>query len=103
MTSTRAFEVSAWHSTVFPRATSSDLFVKTTEELGEVAEALSADEGRNSKKSPEGLSVVEEAADVIICLMALCGRYYEADVMVAVEAKFKLLMTPGAHRASISV
>jgi NTP pyrophosphatase (non-canonical NTP hydrolase) len=90
-----------WHEARFPNATSVDLLGKAMEELGEVAEALTIDEGRNSAKSYKGDSVVKESADVIVCLLALCGRYYGQDVISEVIAKLEMLNTPGAHRASI--
>jgi NTP pyrophosphatase (non-canonical NTP hydrolase) len=96
-----SMRVAEWHSQRFPTAEASDVLIKGMEEYGEIAEALAAEVGRNSAKSPEGLSVPKESADVIICLMALVYRYYGVDVLDEVEAKLEDLVTPGKHRSSL--
>jgi L-alanine-DL-glutamate epimerase-like enolase superfamily enzyme len=93
--------VPAWHEKRFPGASSVQMALKMCTEAGEVADAVLADtsqEGYDTGKGDFG----SEAADVIICLLALRGRYYPTvDLMAEIHHKLTMLETPGAHRASL--
>ena len=86
--------VVAYHKARFPVCTPHEVILKAMAELGEVADAAQI-------QMPRG-DLVEEAADVVITLFTLTGRWYGADLLDAVEAKLGVLTTPGAHRASLA-
>lgn len=88
---------SAWHSARFARCTAEDIALKSMSELGEVADAVLA-EGRDAAHPERAGTVLAEAADVLVTLLALCGRFGHGDLLAAVDAKLKILETPGgAH------
>ena len=89
-----------WHRQRFPDADQYHVALKSMEELGEVAEALNSEAGRKSATATAG-DVVAEAADVIICMLVLVGRWRVADLLDAVDRKLVTLETAGAHRASL--
>lgn len=89
-----------WHTARFPEATAGQVALKAIAELGEVADALlSAEKDEPHPERADG--VLPESADVLICLLTLCGRYGYGDLFSAVEAKLSILETPGAHPASL--
>jgi NTP pyrophosphatase (non-canonical NTP hydrolase) len=86
-----------WHAARFPACTPEDIGLKAMSELGEVADAVLA-EGRDAAHPERAGNVAAEAADVVICLLALCGRFTAGDLLNAVDAKLRILETPGgAH------
>lgn len=92
--------VVAWHSARFPDAIAPLVFAKASEELGEVATAMLAEIGTTSATGKPG-DVAAEAADVVIAMLALVGRWWpDRDVLVEVDRKLCRLETPNAHPAS---
>jgi len=87
----------AWHAARFPECTPEDIALKSMAELGEVADAILA-EGRDAAHPERAGTVLAEAADVTVTLLALCGRFGHGDLMAAVSRKLALLETAGgAH------
>ena len=84
----------AWHAARFPQCTAEDIALKSVAELGEVADAILA-EGRDSSHPERAGTVLAEAADVLVTLLALCGRFGHGDLLDAVDAKLAVLETPG--------
>ena len=84
----------AWHAARFPSCTPEDIALKAMAELGEVADAVLA-EGRDAAHPERAGTVLAEAADVMVTLLALCGRFGHGDLLAAVSAKLALLETPG--------
>lgn len=84
----------AWHAARFPACTAEDITLKAMAELGEVADAVLA-EGRDAAHPERAGTVLAEAADVLIPLLALCGRFGHGDLLGAVVAKLAVLETPG--------
>lgn len=92
----------AWHVQRFPQARALGIFAKAVEEMGEVATALIYDNLTNAGATGKPGDVAAEAADVVICLLALVGRFYpDRDVTDEVFKKLNLLLTPGAHKSGI--
>lgn len=93
-------QIVAWHTKRFPAAQREHVALKTAEEVGEVASAINADIGANSATGKG--DIAQEAADVIITLMVLMGRWYpEKDLMKEVAAKLDILTDPNSgHRAA---
>ncbi|SRR6266705_2776759 len=89
-----------WHKDRFPEAEAHHVALKAMAELGEVADSFLHDEGVNSATGEAGDGVLGEAADVVIVLMTLVGRWMGDDLLTAVEKKLSILETPGAHKAS---
>ena len=59
-------------------------------------------EGRDGAHPERAGMVVAEAADVVITLLALCGRFTAGDLFEAVDVKLRVLETRGgAHPASL--
>ena len=83
-----------WHSARFPHCTAEDIALKAMAELGEVADAVLA-EGRDASHPERAGTVLAESADVLITLLALCGRFGRGDLLGAVDGKLRLLETPG--------
>jgi hypothetical protein len=90
----------SWHSARFPWANEEHVVLKALTELGEVADALIAKNGQDSATGKPGEGVTGEAADVVIALMVLVGRWEKEDLLEAVGKKLSVLETPGAHKAS---
>lgn len=88
----------AWHTARFPNAEAVHVGLKLCSEAGEVADAIVGDSNVNSGTG-DG-DVRAEAADVYIALTVLLGRWYDTDLLAAVEAKLAILETPGAHKSS---
>gem|GEM_PF-3299355 len=87
----------AWHTARFPACTPEDITLKSMAELGEVADAILA-EGRDAAHPERAGTVLAEAADVTVTLLALCGRFGHGDLLTAVSRKLALLETAGgAH------
>jgi len=84
----------AWHAARFPACTAEDITLKSMAELGEVADAILA-EGRDAAHPERAGTVLAESADVLVTLLALCGRFSRGDLLAAVDAKLKILETPG--------
>ena len=91
-------QIGQWHRRRFPAATDLEITVKACAELGELAEAV----GSRAPSSP-GIrgDVLAEAADVVICLMALVDRYDGGDLLLEAEAKWRTLSDPDSgHRSA---
>jgi len=84
----------AWHAARFPACTIEDIALKSTAELGEVADAILA-EGRDAAHPERAGTVMAEAADVVVTLLAICGRFGHGDLLKAVDAKLSVLETRG--------
>ena len=84
----------AWHAARYPSCTPEDIALKSMAELGEVADAILA-EGRDRSRPERAGTVLAEAADVLVTLLALCGRFGHGDLLTAVSRKLALLETPG--------
>lgn len=95
-------QVATWHAARFPTAAACNLALKAVEELGEVAEALNAELVGTDADAARGGTVAEEAADVVIVLLGLLGRFYPTqDLLAHVEAKLAILQDPASgHRSS---
>lgn len=95
--------VTAWHVARFPAAQREHVALKGAEEMGEVASAINGDAGKNSATGRGG-NAAEEAADVVICMLVLLGRWYpERDLLTEVERKLAILTDPNSgHRASLA-
>lgn len=94
--------VGDWHRKRFPTAVSYQVALKLGEEMGEVFEAVNhfLDPDYVSATHSD-LDVVKEAADVTIVLMVLLDRYFDADLLNAVEAKLAILTDSNSgHRAA---
>lgn len=83
-----------WHTARYPSCTPEDIALKSMAELGEVADAILA-EGRDAAHPERAGTVLAESADVLVTLLALCGRFGHGDLLVAVSRKLALLETPG--------
>jgi NTP pyrophosphatase (non-canonical NTP hydrolase) len=83
-----------WHSARFPRCAAEDIALKAMAELGEVADAVLA-EGRDAAHPERAGTVLAESADVLVTLLALCGRFGHGDLLGAVASKLAVLETPG--------
>ena len=88
-----------WHAARFPESERGHVMLKATAELGEVADAILFEEGQTPGKASDG--VTGEAADVVLCLLIIVGRWSDDDLRAAVDAKLTRLETPGAHKASL--
>lgn len=84
----------AWHAARFPSCTAEDIALKSMAELGEVADAVLA-AGRDGSHPERAGTVLAESADVLVTLLALCGRFGHGDLLAAVDAKLAVLETPG--------
>lgn len=100
-------QVAWWHRQRFPKAESYHVMIKAMEELGEVAQALNGDLKKNESSVTAGDrdrrgEVPKEAADVVVCLMALLGRWYpDHDLLAEVEKKLAILTDPtSGHRSA---
>ena len=85
----------AWHAARFPLCTAGDIGLKMQAELGEVSDAILADDGRDASHPERAGTVLDESADVVVTLLALCGRFGHGDLLTAVSRKLALLETPG--------
>ena len=93
----------AWHAARFPSCTPEDITLKSMAELGEVADAILA-EGRDGTHPERAEMVLDESADVLVTLFALCGRFGHGDLLTAVSRKLALLETRGgAHPGCLPV
>ena len=92
-----------WHKQRFPNAELAHVGLKLCEESGEVASAINGLVGTASATGKG--DVLDESADVLISLMVILGRWrfdsFES-LCDAAERKLDILLTPGAHPASIS-
>lgn len=93
-------EIAAWHTKRFPDAQSYHVVIKAMEELGEMASEVNGDLKKNSDN--RGGKTSEEAADVVVCLMVLIGRWYPGrDLLVEVQKKLDILTDPNSgHRSA---
>ena len=91
--------VAAWHAARFPSCTIEDIALKATAELGEVADAILA-EGRDGTHPERAGQILKESADVVITLLAICGRFGHGDLLAATGAKLQVLETPGGTHPS---
>lgn len=90
-----------WHKERFPNAQMSFVALKTCEEAGEVARAVNGLQGNLCATG--GGSVPEEAADVVITLLVLLGRWFpNHDLLHEVQSKLNILTDPSSnHPASL--
>lgn len=96
--------IGAWHRRRFPDAKATNVTLKGTEEMGEVAFEVNGLEGFSSATGGTGDTklIAEEAADVVICMMVLVDRWCNTDLLDEVEKKLLKLEDPnGTHRASL--
>lgn len=94
--------VGLWHRQRFPEAEMEHVALKTAEEAGEVAKAVNGVVRKNASRSAEIHHVAEEAADVVITLMALLDRYTQYDLLTCVREKLSILRDPSSgHPASL--
>lgn len=94
-----------WHRARFPNASAIEVALKLCSEAGELGDAVNGLHGGAADRYVWN-DVKDEAADVIIVLLILLGRYVgcdEEEIALAVEAKLTKLTTPGAHRVSMEV
>ena len=91
----------SWHTKRFPDAIPFYVALKAIAELGEMADAIITRIGANGATGNPGDGITGEAADVVITLLVLTGRWCKEDLLSAVDRKLKVLETPEAHRASI--
>jgi len=97
MTAIRIQERAArWHAARFPCCTAEDIGLKAQAELGEVSDAILAG-GRDGSHPERAGNVLAEAADVVVTMLALCGRFGHGDLLGAVNAKLSMLETPGGQ------
>jgi NTP pyrophosphatase (non-canonical NTP hydrolase) len=90
-----------WHCNRFPICTAEDVTLKAMTELGEVADAILA-HGRDSSHPERASNIAAEAADVVITMLALVGRFTADDLIAAIDAKLAMLeQRGGAHPASL--
>lgn len=90
-----------WHAARFPTCTPEDVALKAMAELGEVADAILA-AGRDATHPERAGNVAAEAADVVITMLALVGRFAGGDLLAEVSDKLVLLETRGgSHPASL--
>lgn len=76
--------------------------LKTCEEAGEVAKAVNGQVGKNAATG--GGDVAGEAADVLITLLVLLGRWFpDVDLLVEVRAKLTILSDPTSGHPSALV
>ncbi len=87
--------VVAWHRERFPTAGPEHVGLKLASEVGELC-----DEVCTAVLAPFGL-IGKEAADVLICLLALLGRWYPSvDLLAEVRAKLAILTNPDSGHPS---
>lgn len=100
--STLQDRVVAWHAARFPDAGPEHVALKGCEEMGEVAEAVNGLWAGVTGAVGSG-DLLSEAADVVVCMMALVGRWAPgADLLEAVEAKLAVLSDPSSgHRSAV--
>ncbi len=81
----------AWHRQRFPAAGPQHVALKAVAEFGELLDAiLPADLGGKG-------NIGEEAADVLLTLLVLVGRFYPSvDLLAEVRAKLAILANPAA-------
>ena len=91
----------SWHATRFPASQRRAVMLKAIAELGEVADAVLSEDSDDPAHRNTGDGVTGEAADVVIALLVLTGRWPGGDLMTAVARKLTILETPGAHRSSL--
>ena len=86
-----------WHVGRFPRATAEHVGLKAAAEVGELCDAVLGDVGQGGDGAVAG-----EAADVVIVVLALLGRWYpEVDLLAEVRAKLAILTNPDSgHRSA---
>lgn len=90
-----------WHSRRFPEAKPYNVALKSGEELGELQKAVNSDLIYFVGDVPHGAP--EEAADIMVSLLVLLGRWYsDSDLLSIVEKKLDLFETVnGGHRACL--
>lgn len=96
-----------WHTQRFPDAIVFEVTTKAAEELGECAAEVLIDKAgsMNLKERPASTQAPAEAADVVLSLMVLLGRWYPGyDLIEEVAKKLDKLTDPNSgHRAAIKV
>ncbi len=93
-----AAAVERWHAGRFPMATAEHIGLKASAEVGELCDAILGDVGQGGDGAVAG-----EAADVLIVLLALLGRWYpEVDLLAEARAKLAILTDPNSgHRSAV--
>lgn len=94
--------VVSWHRDRFPAAGPEHVALKAASEVGELCdEVCTVAMGAGSLTS--SYEVGREAADVVICLLALLGRWYpDVDLLAEVRAKLAILRNPDSGHRSAS-
>lgn len=96
-----------WHTQRFPDAIVFEVTTKASEELGECAAEVLIDKSgtMNLKERPLTTNAPAEAADVVLSLMVLLGRWYPGyDLMEEVAKKINKLTDPNSgHRAAMEL
>lgn len=91
--------VVSWHERRFPDAQMEHVALKTCEEAGEVARAINGVIGKNS--ATRRGEVGKEAADVLITLYVLLGRWFpDVDLDGEVAKKLAILTNPTSGHAA---
>jgi hypothetical protein len=98
-------QVGEWHAQRFPKAKAGHVYLKAVSELGELGDALLGADVDREEEEPATGDVLGEAADVVMTMLALIGRFLpDADLLGAVWAKLGILTDPdGTHRSSIGM
>lgn len=87
-----------WHRSRFPEAIMQEVVMKTMEEVGEFASALLY---MSESATIHGGDPLDEAADVVICLMVILERWVGGELMEAVGDKLGILNDPNSgHRSA---
>ena len=99
--------ITKWHTQRFPDAIVFEVTTKACEELGECVAEVLTDKATamNLKEVPLMTNAPAEAADVVIALMVLLGRWYPGyDLMDEVRQKMNKLTDPNSgHRAAMEI
>ena len=93
--------VAAWHARRFPTAGAAELGLKASSEVGELCEALQA--VIDDREPRDGHDAAYEAADVLVVILALVGRYFPGrDLLAETEARVTRFENPnGGHRSCV--
>jgi hypothetical protein len=91
-----------WHRERFPMAEMEHVALKACEEVGEVAKAVNGVAGMNSAAG--GGDVGAEAADVVITLLVLLGRWFpHVDLVGEVQARLAILTDPTSGHPAATI